>query len=335
MARKDLKSSLSLLTFRTGGEKMYKLCNFSNYSGDLERINSDPKRLEEFLLEHRLDGIELTLCEPWNGKFIPSQLIKGLHLRNWSIWLDFWQGNMDKVLDYFGSEEKIKEHFGSLDKEILVENYRQQIIEAERMGVEYVVFHVCHTEYRHVLDRNYAFTDEEVIKATIELLNQVFNGLESKVTLLLENLWMRGLTFLNPSLAEKLLAEVNYPHKGFMLDTGHLMNTNLALSSEEEGISFILQVLKDLGGIKEYIKGVHLQKSISAPYSLKHRNKEVKKEELMNHIFSIDQHQPFDNSQVRRIVEIIEPDYLVYEFITQSKEEWSESISRQNQALNL
>lgn len=314
---------------------MLKLCNFSNYQSDLERINHSPEELEEFLRLHRLDGVEVLLCQPWQPEAIPARLVKGLHLQNYSIWLDFWRSNSSALLKQFGSQERIRKYYGGENKETLVENYRQQVLEAERIGAEYVVFHISHTEPRHLFDGQFTCSDEEVVEASMELLNEVFSNLAGKATLLLENLWMRGLTFLKPQLAEKLLAGINYPQKGFMLDTGHLLNTNPYLTNQQEGIEYIRKVLQKLGDLQKYIRGIHLQNSLSGEYVLNNRGREVKLEEMMEHIFQIDQHCPFEHPDIQKVVEMLEPQYLVYEFITKNKEEWAQFITAQNQALNL
>lgn len=314
---------------------MLKLCNFSNYPGDLERVNHNPKDLEEFLSLHGLDGVELMLCQAWDSQIIPSSLIKGIHLREWPIWLDFWQGNQGALLEYFGSREKISEYYGGQTKEVLVQGYQEQIREAEKTGAEYVVFHVSHTQVKHLLDQKFTCSDEEVVEATIELLNKIFLNFESQITLLLENLWMRGLTFLKPQLAQRLLDEINYPYKGFMLDTGHLLNTNPFLTSQQEGIEYILETIRNLGPLKEYIQGIHLQKSLSGKYVLQNSSREVKPEELMEHIFKLDEHQPFADPQIRKVVEMVQPRYLIHEFITRSKAEWSSFLTTQNKALGL
>lgn len=312
---------------------MLKLCNFSNYITDLERINFSAAELEKFLQQHQMDGIELLICQPWDPVVISPSLVKGIHLPYYSVWLDFWQGDKAALLKHFGNEEKIREYYGCDKKDTLVENYRRQILEAERIGAEYVVFHISHTDIEHLFNHQFTRSDEEVITASVQLLNEIFCGLDTKINLLLENLWLRGLTFLQPKLAEQLMADIDYPHKGFMLDTGHLMNTNPLLTTEAEGITYILQVLDNLGENKKYIQGIHLHKSLSGPYVLANRNIRVEKERTMDYIFKIDQHEPFDNPTVQRIIEVVAPKYLTYEFITRTKEEWSQYLSRQNKAL--
>ena len=43
---------------------------------------------------------------------------------------------------------------------------------------------------------------------------------------------------LDKNTALTLLEKVNYENKGFMLDTGHLMNTNHYIENEEFGVKY-------------------------------------------------------------------------------------------------
>lgn len=51
-----------------------------------------------------------------------------------------------------------------------------------------------------------------------------------------------------------------------MLDTGHLMNTNINLTSELEASIFIKDIVNNLGSFASLIKGVHLNCSLSGQY---------------------------------------------------------------------
>lgn len=50
-----------------------------------------------------------------------------------------------------------------------------------------------------------------------------------------------------PEMTRRLLDQIHYPKKGIMLDTGHLMHTNLELRTEEEAIGYILEKIKAHG----------------------------------------------------------------------------------------
>ena len=51
------------------------------------------------------------------------------------------------------------------------------------------------------------------------------------------------------------------------------------------------------------------------------------------HAFTIDQHKPFTCPEVRGLVERLDPDYLTFEFITETREQLEEAIATQRLAL--
>ena len=54
----------------------------------------------------------------------------------------------------------------------------------------------------------------------------------------------------------------------------------------------------------------------------------------IRHISKIDRHVPFTDPSIKRIVDFINPQYLVYEFITDSFKELEQYIETQNRALD-
>ncbi len=149
---------------------------------------------------------------------------------------------------------------------------------------------------------------------------------------------------LNKNIAHRLIKEIKYPNKGFMLDVGHLMNTNLELQTEAESVEYILKVLQDLDELLLYIKGIHLNSSLSGKYV-----KNIIKRDIsdifsgdfnecyiraFNHISKIDRHVPFKDPKVKQIIEFVNPKYLVYEFIADSLKELDEYVQVQNKVLN-
>ncbi len=57
--------------------------------------------------------------------------------------------------------------------------------------------------------------------------------------------------------------------------------------------------------------------------------------EIIYHILNIDEHKPFTNNKINNLIEMINPKFLVYEFITTSLEELSDFIKTQNKVLGL
>ena len=83
---------------------------------------------------------------------------------------------------------------------------------------------------------------------------------------LMENLWWPGLTLTRPEITRRLLDKIHYPKKGIMLDTGHLMHTNLELAAQEEAVDYILDMVRAHSDMIPYMKGIHLNQSLTGQY---------------------------------------------------------------------
>jgi len=145
----------------------------------------------------------------------------------------------------------------------------------------------------------------------------------------MENLWWPGLNFRRPEMTYLLLESIHYQKKGLMLDTGHFLHTNLDLKTQEEGVDYLNQMLDAHGDLVSYIKGIHLQQSLTGDYvkewlSTRHELPEDPSErfcKVYEHIFKIDKHEPFTAEGVPAMVQRIQPLYVTYEYITRSREE--------------
>ena len=118
------------------------------------------------------------------------------------------------------------------------------------------------------------------------------------------------------------------------------MNTNLHLKSEEQGIEYIINTVKNLGELKKIIKGIHLNCSLSGEYVMEKINNTRGKEftllpmseEICTHVFNIDNHKPFTETCVKKLLDFIKPEYLVYELIASSIGELEQYIETQDAA---
>ena len=240
-------------------------------------------------------------------------------------------------------KEDIINYYGNLDKKVIIDKYREEIKIAEKLNAEYAVFHVSNVRTKDSFNYEFTYTDKEVVDATIEIVNEIFKGLDNNITILFENLWWPGLKMTDPELVRYFIENIEYKNKGIMLDTGHLLNTNLDINNEEEGIDYLVETISNLGDMKDYIKGIHLSKSLSGKYVKeqieKYKNKDIDYSEVNNeiiyHILNIDEHKPFTNNKINNLIEMINPKFLVYEFITTSLEELSDFIKTQNKVLGL
>ncbi|HWR44883.1 sugar phosphate isomerase/epimerase family protein [Sporomusa sp.] len=319
---------------------MLQLVNMSNYMTDNDLINNSAEGLQKFLTCHHLDGLEMMFCGPLDGSVYKKEWIHGVHLRFWPWWLDFWRGDHHELLKQFGSEEEIKACYGGVTREDWLNVYRENIAAAKQAGARYLVFHVSHARIPELFSWNFGACDREIIEATVEVINELHSAIPDDTMLLFENLWWPGLTLQSKELTARLLDGVTHPNIGIMLDTGHLMNTNPALQTQTEGVDYILKIISQLGSYSQYIKGIHLHHSLSGEY-IKNSQRSINRQDqysmtdIMNHVLKIDEHLPFSVPEVRRIVDYVQPDYLVHEFMKDSMDEWVEKIKRQQQALNL
>jgi Sugar phosphate isomerases/epimerases len=323
---------------------MLKLFNLSTHEIDLGKFEFDHNKMKNFFDKYGFDGIEMIQSGEWNENHIPSKFVKGLHMRFWPMWLDFWNGNTAELERQFGNKEALHHFYGGETRDAIVDYYKKEIKLAIKLDVRYVVFHMSHVLPEHCFSYEFTYTDNEVVKAGIELINEVFDGVTGDFDLLFENLWWPGLTLLDPFLANELIERVKYPHKGFMLDISHIMNTNLRLSSEDEAVEYILDKMAELGATSKYIKGIHLNSSLSGEYvRSQFANKSIYEEkDFMKkycdsylHVLKIDRHIPFASPSMRKVLDCITPEYLVYEFLTENIGKLEEFAAKQNAVLGL
>lgn len=315
---------------------MLELINFANYKNNLEMINYQPDNLARLLTELGVDGVEALFCEPWDQEVVPAELIKGVHLNFWPTWIDFWRENQAALLRQFGSLADVQACFGGLRPETMLACYRNDLKQAQRAGAKYAVFHVSHNELDEMYTWRFRADSRTVIDATIELVNCLAADIPPDLTILFENLWWPGMTLLEPDLVERLLSRVTHPNVGIMLDTGHLMNTNLCLNSQEQGVAYIIKTLNQLGSLRQFIQGIHLHQSLSGQYVSHNCHRPAPTLDLagaMAHVMKIDQHLPFTATAARMIVETIQPRYLVHEFIVDSRRELVEYTQQQRRVL--
>ncbi|EIW19097.1 Xylose isomerase-like TIM barrel [Pelosinus fermentans] len=316
---------------------MLQLVNLSNYASDLELIHNNPVCLEAFLNHHHLDGLEMMFCDSWNPRVHKKQWIQGVHLRFWPNWLDFWRGDREELLRQFGSDAQIEACYGALTREGWLNVYRENLRIAKMAGAKYVVFHVSQTRIPELFHWQFSFSDRQIIEATIEVINELAQSIPGDMELLFENLWWPGLTLKDKELTALLLDSVKHPKAGIMLDIGHLMNTNPELKDQDDGVDYVLKIVDNLEEYKHYIHGVHLHHSLSGNYIKQSRGTAMPQEDIlaaaMSHVLRIDEHLPFSSPCVKKIINSVQPTYVVHEFMYTSINDWSEKIRIQQQAL--
>ena len=303
--------------------------NMTDTDMDLDRY-AGPEDLRSFLKANRLDGLEFMPCM---GTVLPEgwkkEDVVGIHLMYYHCWLDFWKGNAEALDREYGTRENWQMFYNGGTREGFLEIWRKQLKLAHEIGAKYVVFHVAECSLEECLTYEPRHTDREVCQAACEIINQLLDGTNYNFYFLVENLWWSGLNLRDNDVTRQMLEGIRYPHKGIMLDTGHLLNTNLELRTQEEGVRYIHQVLDYMGELTHYIKGIHLNMSLSGAYV-----KDViahppvltgdywkRLSDLCPHIYTIDHHEPFTADTVGTILQRLGPEFVTFEYITQTREQ--------------
>lgn len=287
------------------------------------------------------DGVELMCCGADERRIVEPSQVVGVHLGYYPTWLDLWRGDRDALVAEFGSLACAERHYGGLEPGLIVDRFREELRVAHAYGAEYVVFHVSEAHAAELFTCDFKHGDEEVADAAAEVLNEVFADEDGSMALLMENLWQPGLRLLDPAATQRLLERVEYPNKGIMLDTGHLLHTNYALRDQAEGLAYINRLLDRHAGLCRFVRGMHLQQSITGELGQAAIDNppdlQLDYDELMGRVFEfsfeIDRHQPFTVAGVDELVGSLPLEWLTLELISRSRAEHARLIDMQRDAL--
>lgn len=281
----------------------------------------------------------------WNGGEIPPDfpggLAVGYHLVFHADWLDFFREDRAALIRKFGSLDAARSFYGGWGPAHLIRFYQDDLARAKALGARYVVFHVTDVSIEETYTYQWEHTHREVIDAAAGIINDLLAGETGEFEFLMENQWWPGFTMTDPDQTAYLLDMVRYPRKGIMLDTGHLLNTNPALRSEGEGITYIHRVLDAHGNLCRYIRGFHFNQSLSGSYVHAHTGmlpplpREYMERFAMGyqHVLRIDQHRPWTNLEVKSLVERIQPLYLTHELSAPNRTARYRAVERQMHTL--
>jgi archaellum component FlaC len=326
------------------------LMDFSVYKPDLERFENGWKGLEEYVTEKNIDGVELLIGYDALSDEIPKDIVKSIHLPFWVTWLGVWRKGEDAAKYYFPNTQAEHLQFccgGSNSKEMIA-SQKKLWEHAAHFNPAHAVLHAAHVELEHAFTRDFTYKSTEVLSSFSEMLNrtaQEFGNGEPPVTLAIENLWWPGLDFLFPAEADDFASRLDFSNWNLLLDTGHLMNTNIALRCEDEAIDFVLDRISRLSkDIQAKIKSLHLNLSLSGEYQTKQvmnglpngwtdLSHSEKYSTARNHVLQIDQHLPFQSKRVKEIIQQVAPEIVIHEFITKDIHEYSEKLDIQMNAL--
>ena len=290
------------------------------------------------------DGIEAI----WGGEPIPDDLpaglVRGYHLIFFHDWVDLWTGNWPALKEKYGSLDRAAAVYGGLDRETLIHRYQEDLERAMRLGAEYVVFHVSDVSMEECFTYRFSHTNNQVIDAALELINELLPGKQWPFAFLVEIQWWPGFTFTELRQTERLLDGIRYANKGILLDTGHLMNCCTDLRSQSEGAAYIGSMLDRHGSLCSMIRGVHFHQSLSGAYVQSHTGRlpeewpvEFEQRFSVNyaHVLQIDQHRPWTDPAILPILERIEPVWLTHELTSRTRIERARAVETQRALLQM
>ena len=319
---------------------MIQSINFPLWAGTLAQYGGWAQ-LQRDLRALGVDGIEGI----WGGGEIPSDLppglLQGYHLTFTPDWLDFYRWNTAELRRKFGSLEKARAFYGG-GPESLLAMYRADLERAKTLGARYVVFHVSDVSIEEGYTYRWLHSSAEVLEASAELINALLADAAPTFDFLVENQWWPGFTFTDPEQTALLLDAIDYPRKGILLDTGHLMNCFPEIRTEAQGAEKIGAMLDRHGELCRWIRGVHLHQSLSGAYVRAHTGKvpEGLPEAYVErfsfnyaHIQSIDQHQPWTDGAIGAVLRRIAPQYLTHELSAPAGAAHLAAVKRQVETL--
>ncbi|MCI8854487.1 MAG: TIM barrel protein [Lachnospiraceae bacterium] len=298
---------------------MKTMMNLTTSPEDLARFSSS-QDLRRFYTSFGCHGLELL---PLLGKdvqplsqILTPDMIVGVHLNCFGDWM--YQ-----------------------DRSFLLEHFRRDLDFARQFQAEYVVFHVTQVTDEESFTYRMRHTDREVVLAACHLINELLDGQSYSFFFLMENLWWAGLNLLDSSVTRLLLDGVNYEKKGLMLDTGHFLHTNHKLRTQREALAYLHAMLDDHEELIPYIRGIHLQQSLTGGYVERWLSQPPALEtdpekrfcQVFTHIFAIDKHEPFTDPEVKNLVLRIAPNYVTYEYITRDRAEHAQFLEKGTRAL--
>lgn len=316
---------------------MKKILNITDFS-----TNEENKKMMKYYCDnYKFKGFELIKFDLQKDNTFLKPLIKGYHMRFFPMWLDIYLGKYKILKEKFKEKQEIFYWCGGNSREELIDYYKKELETAEKLEVEYVVFHACYVDDEGSLTYEFSYSDKEVLQNVVDLINEIFEDKKYKFKLLLENLWWPGLKLTSREEIEFLLENIKYENIGFMLDTGHMLNNEPKLRTVDEGIEYIEKNIAEIGELKEYIKGVHLNFSLSGKYLddaiERHKNSVIEREKTLKNIYShvsqIDQHLPFEDTRIIKILESLPLDWVVYEFIYYNNDDLENKVKSQDEIL--
>jgi hypothetical protein len=285
-----------------------------------------------------LDGVENLTYGYTPSKTPFTRATVGCHLHFWPTWMDFYTGNTEALHKEFPADDDVKRVFGALTPSGWIEKIKENIKTALAEQPAYLVWHVADCATEEIWTKQFRYSSKEILKAAAGVFHQVESVIPDNVYCLFENIFWPGLTMLHPEEVSYFLKELHSDHVGIMLDTGHLMNLNPNLTSEEEGADFVCETVKNLGEDRHWIKGIHLSCSLSGAFQKTASHvppKKITPDVIYTRIRSIDQHRPFHSTAAKRIIETVQPLFVTHELFGNDMKDTGRLVKIQQHAAGL
>lgn len=264
-----------------------------------------------------LDGVE-NLIYGGAAEAAPFRHVTtGVHLRYWPYWMDFYRGDGERLRRLFPSPAEIRRCYGGLTVSGWIDTIRANIRAALAEEPEYLVWHVQESTPEEAFTWRFHYSDEDVLAASAEVYHACADLIPDGTRVLFENIFWPGLFHMEPEKVDFFFRAVDdEAHTGIMFDTGHYMNTNAALRTEEDGALYVEEMARRLGSLVSLIRGIHLSCSLSGDYQRSFPRsfpEGCTMEDILRHISRIDQHRPFQTGAAGRIIAALHPEYVVNE----------------------
>ncbi len=316
---------------------MKHLVSFVQYQGVLDAYE-DTQDLQQSLQALSMDGIELVPCDEDKNGIVQSEMVVGVHLPVYAAWMDFYHGNVERLTAEYGNATQWERFYGGKDFSAVMTQLQTALDEAQTLKAQYVVFHVSEVTMSEVFTGQQIYSDQEVIDASIQVINQLLDGRDYTFYVLFENLWWAGLNFQHPYQGMRILEGVHYEKKGFILDTGHLLCCNLDLRTQEGACKYLLKIINaQTLAVRSAIKAVHLHQSLSGQVVQAMRQNPTpptgdvweKFAQAYDYLSQVDTHSPWDCPEIVTVIESLSPLWVTHELAHAPRAEKEQNLMRQ------
>ena len=271
---------------------------------------------------HPGDGIEL-LTGYFETDVSQFRDAVSVHLPFVVDWYSVWDGRL-KIPDDMADDSVLFFSYGR-DSESIIEAVRKGIECARPFDPAYGVIHAGSANIDELFSETYSDSDHEVLSAFAEIVNEAvssFPGGEPPFRLMFENQWWPGLRMLDGKDYGILCDKMEFENWGLCLDTGHLLVTTQESRDEMQAIDLLVDIFNGYPAeMIDDIGVIHLHLNTSAGYIRNYKVPEGIGKMSINDRLNIgygfvggmDQHRPFTVKDVRRITDILKPDYVTHE----------------------